>query len=179
MFGARPLERLVIMNSPHPERFMQSLRTPAQLRRSWYMLLFQLPWLPERLFLAERTMERAFRGQAVHKERFSDEDIAAFRDNAHIPGAITAMLNYYRAMPWSIAGLRARGVKAIEVPTLLLWGERDRALGRELTEGLERFVTDLSLRLIPDASHWVQQDAPEAVNRHLEEWLARVESVAR
>jgi pimeloyl-ACP methyl ester carboxylesterase len=173
MYGARPIERLVIMNSPHPARFFESLRTAAQLRRSWYMLLFQLPWLPERLLLSERAMEAAFRGQAVHKERFSDRDIAMYRENARIPGAVTAMLNYYRAMPWTIASQRQRRPKRIEVPTLMLWGEQDRALGLELTERMDELVSDISLRFIPDASHWVQQDAPEAVNRQLEEWLGR------
>ncbi|HVZ34468.1 MAG TPA: alpha/beta fold hydrolase [Polyangiaceae bacterium] len=174
MHGTRPLERLVVLNSPHPECLRRGLRTRAQLARSWYMFFFQLPWLPELLLRARdcRAITDAVRGTAVHPEHFSDEDMEVLRRNAREPGALTAMLNYYRAMRLSGARTRDRGVATIRVPTLLLWGERDQALGKELTYGTERFVENLTIRYLPDASHWVQQDAPEAVNAILEEWLA-------
>jgi len=173
MSGARPIERLAVMNCPHPICFQRGLASPAQLRRSWYMLFFQLPWLPERYVRANdyAMLEKSFRGWAVHPERFSDDDLAVYRGNAQQPGALTAMINYYRAMPLSLPLLAKRGPRKIEVPTLMIWGEQDRALGRELTEGTERYVNDLTLRFIPDASHWVQQDAPEQVNALLEQWL--------
>ncbi len=174
MYGTRPIERLVILNSPHPACFRRALKTRAQLMRSWYMFFFQLPWLPERVFRARSygAIERALRGKAVHPERFTDEDLEIFRQNAREPGALTAMLNYYRALPLSLLRMSRRGVASIHVPSLLIWGERDDALGRELTYGTEQYVDNLSVRYIPDASHWVQQDAPEAVNAMLEEWLS-------
>lgn len=172
--GERPIERLVVLNCPHPASFQTGLLNPEQLRRSSYMFYFQLPWLPERTLRANQfeALERSLRGWAVHPERFSDEDMATYRANAAQPGALTAMLNYYRAMPFSLPLLRKRGVRKIRVPTLLIWGEQDQALGKELTLGTERYVQDLTLRFIPDASHWVQQDAPDTVNALLEEWLA-------
>ena len=97
--GIRPLERFIVMNLPHPLRFRQGLRTIAQLRRSWYVFFFQVPWLPE-LFLGANGARRVsgiIRGSAARKERFPSEDLEVYRRNAAQPGAIEAMLAYYRA----------------------------------------------------------------------------------
>ncbi len=170
MHGTRPIEQLVIMNAPHPARFQQALRTAAQLKRSWYMFVFQLPYLPEFLVGHDRarSLEKVVRGWAVHQDHITDHDVDVIRDNASIPGALTAMINYYRAALRELISNKPRGGKTkIRVPTLLIWGEQDIALGKELTQGLDKYVTDLTVRYIPDASHWVQQDTPEAVNREL------------
>jgi len=173
MHGTRPIDKLVVMNCPHPAQFKKGLTTAAQLKRSWYMFLFQLPVLPEALLGHDRAkvLSEVFRTQAVHPENLSDADIDVFRNNASIPGALTTMVNYYRALfRGLVRGEMRRGVP-IKVPTLLIWGEKDIALGKELVPGTERYVRDLTVRYIPDASHWVQQDAPETVNQLLEEWL--------
>ena len=165
---AHRLRTLTICNSPHPVIFRRLLRTPAQLRRSWYMFAFQLPFLPERQLQRPGFAQKALRGWAVHKERFPDEDLARYTTAIAQPGAATGMINYYRAAlrhPRSWRG-------TIKVPTLVLWGEQDRALGVECLDGLERYVEDLRVVRIPDASHWVQQDAPETVNRELCAFLA-------
>ena len=173
MHGERPIERLVVMNCPHPVGFQRGLLHPEQLRRSSYMFFFQLPWLPERAIRAHgyRALDKVFRGWAVDPSAFSDEDLAVYRENAQQPGALTAMLNYYRAMPFSMVRMRQRGLRKIRVPTLLLWGEQDHALRKELTEGTERYVERLTLHYLPQASHWVQQDAAATVNVLLEQWL--------
>jgi pimeloyl-ACP methyl ester carboxylesterase len=172
-YGARPIERLVLMNAPHPVCFTHELRTPEQFRSSWRRFLFRLPWLPERLLRADnfRAIDESFLGTAAHKENFSQADLENFRASAQEPGALTAMLNWHRAMPWTISLLEQRGLRNTTMPTLLLWGEEDHLLGKELTEGMERLVPKLSLHFIPGASHWVQQDAPEKVNALIEEWL--------
>jgi pimeloyl-ACP methyl ester carboxylesterase len=169
----RPIDRLVIMNVPHPQLFRDNM-TGRQLVRSLYALFFQIPWLPEKLLgmRGARLIGQAFLGSAVHKERFPDEVLEVYRAAARQPGALKAMLNYYRAI--SRGGARRQlklGFPVIEVPTLMIWGEQDVALGKELTVGTERFVSDLTLRYLPDASHWVQQDAPDTVNAMLEAWL--------
>jgi pimeloyl-ACP methyl ester carboxylesterase len=171
--GTRPIDRLVVLNSPHPMVFARALRNKSQLARSWYMAFFQLPFLPELAlgFNHAAFIERAIRGNAVHKEHFTDPEMELYRDNACQPGALTAMLNYYRALGRTLVRGSSRRGANIKVPTLLLWGERDHVLGKEMTAGTARFVDKLTLRTIPDASHWVQQDAPEAVNALLEEWL--------
>jgi len=169
----RPIERLVIMNAPHPACFYQRARTLRQLRKSWYILFFQIPYLPE-LLLGRRNCElvaRAFPRMAVDKSRFPDDVLEVFRKNACEPGALTAMVNYYRAIRRSARIDRQRGFPRIDVPTLMMWGERDAALGKELTYGTDQYVSDFSVRYLPDVSHWVQQEAPETVNGMLEAWL--------
>jgi len=177
---ARPLERLVIMNVPHPMRFREELASnPAQRRRSLYAAFFQLPWLPEWFFRRKgaAAIAQAFRGMAIDKSRFPDEVLAVFQHNVLQPGAITAMLNWYRAAGRHFGGLGAPGklgataYPILSTPTLLIWGEQDSALGKETTFGTERFVEKLTIRYLPGVSHWVQQEAPEAVNQILAEWL--------
>jgi pimeloyl-ACP methyl ester carboxylesterase len=173
MSGLRPLARLVIMNAPHPARLLHGLRTWKQLRRSWYMFFFQIPWLPEALLGARRAeaIGRIFRDLAVDKSKFPADVTDVYRANATEPGALTAMLNYYRALFRNASELSKRPLPEITVPTLLVWGEVDLSLGKELTFGMERQVRNLTVRYLPNVSHWVQQEAPETVNRMMEAWL--------
>jgi pimeloyl-ACP methyl ester carboxylesterase len=173
----RPLSRLVVMNLPHPAVFERVLRSGWRQRlRSWYALFFQLPWLPERLLRMRNALAitEAFRGMAVDKSRFPEEVLDVYRRAALEPGALTAMINYYRALVRGGGARRQRslGFPRIETATLMVWGEQDRALGVELTYGTEAYVPNLVLRYLPNASHWVQQDAPDDVNAILREWLA-------
>jgi pimeloyl-ACP methyl ester carboxylesterase len=168
----RPVDRFVVLNIPHPAVMAQHLRTPRQLARSWYALLFQLPGFPE-WYLARddyRAIQGAFRSMAVDRSRFPLDVLAVYRDAAAKPGALTAMVNYYRAARRRPSVLQAARNR-IDTPTLMLWGEEDTALGKELTFGTEDLVRDLTLRYVPDASHWLQQEAPETVNAMLEAWL--------
>jgi pimeloyl-ACP methyl ester carboxylesterase len=171
----RPLDRLIVMNCPHPKRFVTGLLSPAQLRRSWYMFFFQLPYVPERVLAADGALRigKAFRGMAIDKSRFPDHVLDEFRRNALQPGALTGMLGYYRAM---FRGNLLQKVRSfgppIEVPTLLVWGEEDAALGKELTMGMDGLVRDLRVEYLPGVSHWVQQEAPERVNEVVLSWLA-------
>ncbi|PSN16014.1 epoxide hydrolase [filamentous cyanobacterium CCP5] len=166
------IDRLIVMNLPHPAKFAAGLQTPQQLLRSWYIGLFQLPLLPEWLIQAGDywAIEQMFRGTAVDKSAFSEADIAAYKTAAAKPGALTAMLNYYRALVQGDLFQRSWGV--LEVPTLLIWGEADVALGKELTYGTEAYVRDFHLRYIPNCSHWVQQEQPALVNQYMREFLA-------
>jgi pimeloyl-ACP methyl ester carboxylesterase len=152
----------------------RGMRSPAQLRRSWYMFFFQIPWLPEALFGAghAKAIGNTIRTMAVDKSRFPDEVLAVYRDNASEPGALTAMMNYYRAMFRGMKKLMSTPMPKIEVPTLLIWGEEDTALGKELTVGTDRYVTDLTVRYLPRVSHFVQQEAPDTVNVLMEAFLA-------
>ncbi len=170
------IERLAILNAPHPVVFGRHLRrNPAQMRRSWYMGFFLLPMLPELAIRANgyALVERVFRG-TTPPGTFSDEDIAAYKAALSRPGALTAALNYYRA-----AGRRgARGLVAsrdrrCEVPTLLIWGEDDFALSAEMVDETAEFVSDLTVRRLPGVSHWVQHQAPDEVNAALLEFLRR------
>ena len=168
--AVRKLEGLVVMNLPHPTRFRQALKFGAQRKRSLYALFFQLPWLPERLLAARnaRAIGEAFRGMAVDKSRFPEEVLDVYRRHALEPGALTAMLNWYRAMRSS--RLDKEEFPILDTRTLMIWGTQDTALGLETTWRTEELVRDFTIRYLP-VSHWVQQEAPEAVNEILEAWL--------
>jgi pimeloyl-ACP methyl ester carboxylesterase len=174
MRPVRPIERLVIMNVPHPKIFSRVLRTSWRQRlRSWYILFFQLPRLPEWLLglNGARAIGEMFRGSATDPAQFPDDVIDVYRAQASRPGALTAMINWYRAA----ARIRRQGERTptprITIPTLMLWGEEDVALGKETTYGTREYVSDLQLHYLPGVSHWVQQDAPERVNEELRRFL--------
>ncbi|MBB5233831.1 alpha/beta fold hydrolase [Deinococcus budaensis] len=168
------VERLVILNAPHPAAFRRVARKPAQWRRSWYIFFFQLPWLPERLLPSFGRW--ALRG--TNPRAYTEEERRRYQEAWARPGAATAMINYYRAM------LRPRGRRGpeaptgagtpppIRVPTLVLWGERDVALLPELAGGLERWVPGVQVVRFPGASHWVMRDEPVRVNNLLLKFLS-------
>ena len=169
-----PLDGLVIMNVPHPAVFARVLKTSwRQMLRSWYVAFFQIPGLPEAMLTAGggRAVARAFSGMAVDKSRFPPEVTDVYRLNALRPGAMTAMINYYRANG-DLMSRYGSSPPVIETPTLMVWGEADSALGIECTQGYGPFVRDLTLERLPGVSHWVQQEAPEQVNAILRDWLA-------
>lgn len=170
----RPVERYVVMNLPHPALFASKVRGWSQLKKSWYMFFFQLPWLPEKAMTARRAQAigDAFYEMAIDKTEFTPDVLDHYRENALIPGAITAMINYYRAAfrHNTFADL-VENPPQLSVPTLMIWGEEDAALGKELTFGTEKLVDDFTIRYVPHVSHWVQQEAPATVNRILGAWL--------
>lgn len=169
------IDKLVVMNLPHPACFARELRHPPQLFQSWYMFFFQLPWLPE--FLLGRGHGRAtsgvIRSTARNPARFTDEDLEVYRVNAARPGGLTAMINWYRALfrGGALRRFRRGNVPMIRIPTLFLWGDADAALSFRTTRGTEKYVFNLTFRVLPGVSHWIQQEAPEAVNAMLEAWL--------
>ena len=176
------LERLVIVNAPHPGVFAREIReNPAQQQASRYMLVFRSP--EAEALLAEHgyaRLVRMFREDLG--ERFTEADRAAYVEAWSQPGALTGGLNYYRAAgvgppaPDGAPVPRFGGDPerlVVRVPTLVIWGERDRALLPGNLEGLERFVPDLRVRRVPHASHWVVHEEPELVNRAIREFLGR------
>jgi pimeloyl-ACP methyl ester carboxylesterase len=167
----RAVERLVIMNAPHPVAFAKALKGDwAQRQRSWYMAFFQLPWLPEFLLtLSPMASARLFfRRTAVRREAFTSDDLALLAAAMAQPGAMECMINWYRAAFRFPAAQKARPVGA---PTLLIWAQEDIALGVSLTLGLEPWVPDLQIHYVPHCGHWVQNEAPAEVNEHLLSFL--------
>jgi pimeloyl-ACP methyl ester carboxylesterase len=169
------IDRLAILNVPHPARMLAGLRTLRQLRKSWYMFFFQLPAIPERLIAANdfRVGRRVLRLESP--TAFSDEDIERCVEAWKQPGALTGMINYYRAALRQTPGRALARMRPIEAPVLVIWGERDGALGSELAEPEARWVPNVRVERIPHASHFVQHDAPEQVNELLSEFLTATE----
>lgn len=168
------LDRLIVLNLPHPAKFAEGLRTPQQLLRSWYIALFQLPLLPEWLLQANHyaAIRSVFKSQAVNPEAFTEEDLDAYVAAAAKPGALTSMLNYYRSA-FNSEGFLNQTWGVLQVPTLMIWGENDAALGKELTYGTQDLVSDFEIRYIPQCSHWVQQEQPALVNQYMQAFLER------
>jgi pimeloyl-ACP methyl ester carboxylesterase len=161
-------EKLVVMNAPHPGRFREEMRRPRQFLRSTYALFFQLPRLPELLLGANGCwpIGQMLRNSARVKDAFSDDDLERFREAMARPGALTAALNYYRA----VRPDRLPDDLTVQAPTLLLWGVHDQALGVPLTRGLGRWVPNLTVQYL-ECGHWTQQERFEEVNRYLLEFL--------
>ncbi|MDP8953182.1 MAG: alpha/beta hydrolase [Actinomycetota bacterium] len=158
--------RLAILNVPHPARFVDGLLSPRQLLRSSYMFFFQIPRLPEEVIRAGdfALLRSALRRDPVRPEAFTAEDIERYVEAIARPGALTATLNYYRALLRQPRETRAL-LERIEAPVLVIWGERDRLLSRRLAEPPPRWVPNLvRVERLPHASHWVAEDRPREVN---------------
>ena len=159
------LERLAILNAPHPDVFgAYARRHPSQMLRSYYVGLFQLPGLPEALLRAgDCAVLRRALTISSRPGAFSPHDLDLYAAAWRRPGAITAMLNWYRA-------LRLRREPApgpIRLPVLVLWGERDTALERGLAAESLRLCEQGTVRSFPQATHWLQHEEPVAVSEAL------------
>ena len=174
------VERLIVMNCPHPERMSYALRhNPRQMLRSWYMLFFQIPRLPEWILRRRNydAVARALRDGTIQKNVFTDADIDYFRAAFRNPYSITAAINYYRAALRSTfiarPGTNDWASRKISAPTLLIWGEQDFALGKELTYEMQGLFTGpFEIKYIPDSGHWVQQEKPDLVNQYVRDFLS-------
>jgi epoxide hydrolase 4 len=165
------LHRLGIINVPHPVVMWRFLRRDfEQMRRSLYALFFQLPWLPETILragnwrVASSGLRRSGRDHA-----FSEEDLEKYREAWSQPGAMTSMLNWYRAaaryQPEITNGMQ------VSVRTLILWGVQDFALSRRMARPSLDYCKDGNLIFFPDATHWVQREEADEVNRRLLEFV--------
>ncbi len=165
---------LMVLNGAHPYIFAKLLETDArQIEHSRYMTEFQDPATEEKL-LADNCNWLWNWTFAEHEKRglITPDEKAEYIKAWQKPGAVTAMLNYYRMSP-----VRPRptsqGVKGlnlnpdhfrVKVPTYILWGEQDHALMPENLNGIEEFIHDLAIDRLPDVSHWVTREAPELVS---------------
>jgi pimeloyl-ACP methyl ester carboxylesterase len=150
------VSRLFILNGPHPLQFNRLLRkSAAQRKRSWYIFFFQLPFLPERAMSRKDTFARMFRG-AVPAERLAD-----YRHAFPDVSAWTAPINFYRAARLKDARPKT---KIFDKDVLVIWGMRDFALGPECLEGLEEWLPRVRIERLPNAGHFVQQEAAEEVS---------------
>lgn len=163
------VSKLVILNAPHPAQQRAGFFMPRQWLKSWYIAAFQMPYLPELLMAKNaRVIAEGLRESAVRREAFSDAELDAYARAIAEPGAMHAAINYYRSLARDGFWLP---VKTIDMPTLMIWGEEDIALSKELTYGTERCVRDFRIRYVRHCGHWVQIEAAEEVNETLLDFL--------
>lgn len=174
------VERLVVLNCPPAtELFRTMLRSPRQLRKSSYILFFQLPRLPERRLAEDgaAAIARALVGGSHRRGVWPAEELDAYRAAFARPGRAKAAIDWYRvAFRRTLRPRRRRPFPRVAAPTLVLWGVEDRFLGRELVapERLRSVLADGNtprVIWIEDAGHFVQNEAPERVNTELLRWL--------
>lgn len=164
------VDRLVVVNAPHPGAYARELRTPGQLLRSWYVFFFQLPLLSEAVL--RLTVRRSMSNTAAVPGAFPGEALDVYENAVSQPGAATAMLNYYRAAVRSAPAQLQKTTPTITAPTLLLWGMKDRFLSPRLTEGLEEWVPNLRVRRVEESGHWLPEEMPGLVSDELLSFLS-------
>jgi epoxide hydrolase 4 len=181
------VRKLVIVNAPHPAIFTRLLAANAeQQSASQYMLLFRSAGAEAFLSAGNyAALVEAVLGDLLRRGTFTEKDKEAYLQAWSQPGALTGGLNYYRAnqvgppVPAEMAGEigASQGLAAdpaqwvVRVPTLVIWGEKDIALTTHNLEGLDKFVPDLTVKRIPDGSHWVIHEKPAEVNRYIREFV--------
>lgn len=176
------VEKLVIINSPHPVTFARELRdSAAQQKASQYMLWLRRPGAAEKLLEDDCARLAAMLSQSTVDPRWLTPDLLArYREAWSQPGALDASLNFYRATPLHPPTAEEPGPVAIQldpaafavrVPTLVIWGERDTALLPGLLDGLDALVPQLTVKRIPDGSHWVIHERPEEVSQLIREFI--------
>lgn len=155
------VDKLAVLNGPHPKRLVDSMRSnPLQMLKSWYVFFFQLPYLPEEVARLDgyELFIKALREEP--RRPFTPEELDRYRDAYMQPGALPAMLNYYRAMFRPRTNVK---LAPVEAPTLVVWGDADPHLGRELATPDPTLVPNARVEFVPGATHWVHHDEPERV----------------
>lgn len=165
------LDRLALCNGPHPENMIKSMKDPVQLARSWYIFMFQIPWLSNEICKLDdfKLLKGGFTNPAVTLGAITKEDLAVYEESYRQPGAVDAMLRYYRGM---MRPSLAPKLANVEAPVLSIWGVNDPHLGRELATPPEAKVPNAKTEFVENASHWVHHEQPARVNELLLAHLA-------
>lgn len=164
------LQKFIAINIPHMGVFPKALlKTPSQLIKSLYMIFFQIPILPEKI-LNGRNFKNAAQvlKSSSKKGTFTESDIKEYKRAWSKSGALTGMLNWYRALPLSWKHISKQ---KIEVPVKIIWGEKDSFLSKSLAEESLQFINATSVTWINGATHWVNQEEPDVVNKEILEFL--------
>ncbi len=170
------LKKLAILNVPYPTIMIEQWAEGniAQWFKSWYIGFFQLPFIPETLAsLGDFSVfEQSIRRSAL-PNTFTDTDMEAYRRAWSQPNAMTSMINWYRAIVRSGMENELRKKRQIVTPTLMLWGEKDQFLGKELAKPSIEMCLDGELIFYPNATHWLQHDAKDSVNEELHRFMTQ------
>jgi pimeloyl-ACP methyl ester carboxylesterase len=158
------VDRLVVLNAPHPATLQRELQRGKQFLRSYYVFLFQLPLISEAA--VRLSLRYSLQSTARVPGAFSDEALDVYQHAVSQPGAATAMLNYYRAAVRDVFR-SSSGDHTVRCPTLVIWGMKDFALVPALLDGLEEWVPDLRVERVEESGHWVPEEKPDLVSKRL------------
>jgi len=164
-------EKLIVLNCPPAIKLQHEILTNwKQFKMSWYVFFFQIPFLPE--WWMHKNLKtffwRGLRGWAINKNAFQKEDIEQYEQAFAKRSDFTGPVNFYRAAGRAMFDKQFRTIPVYEMDTLIIWGEADRALSKELTYGLEKhFKNRFEIKYISNCSHWVQQEQPELVSKYI------------
>uniref|UniRef100_A0A914E768 AB hydrolase-1 domain-containing protein n=1 Tax=Acrobeloides nanus TaxID=290746 RepID=A0A914E768_9BILA len=167
--------KLIQINSPHSKVYNELLKNPVQRKRSWYLFMFQCPFLPEIYIKAGdyKWPKNVFRSSETgikNKENFTEEDMKAWMYTYSRPGSLTPPINYYRAAMRQFRPTPFPN-ELIQPKTLLIWSEEDAFLVNEAADLTVPLCQEIVLKKLKNASHWAHQDCPELVNQYIEEFL--------
>jgi pimeloyl-ACP methyl ester carboxylesterase len=165
------ITKLIVINAPHPKAYRRALMRSSQLLRSWYVLAFQIPRLPEMMLSASgmKWLRRIWRHAGARSGSVTDADMEKYTKSFSRKGKVRAALNYYRAaMRTMFTGSSQR---FIEIPTLIIWGEKDKFLVSSLPAATRRWVPNLTIEKLAQYGHWPQLEAPEEVNALILQFL--------
>ncbi|MFY9179750.1 MAG: alpha/beta hydrolase, partial [Venatoribacter sp.] len=161
------LKSLSILNLPHPLAFLTKLKgSPIQMLKSWYMFYFQIPFIPELfLKLGRFAILKQVLTRSSTRNAYDQQDFANLEEAWSEPGAIKAMVNYYRALLRNLRLPTTDGT--LHLPVQILWGEKDLALSVQGAHDSMPFLTNGTLTVYPDATHWLAHDKPDIISQRL------------
>ena len=176
-FNPDHTDKLVILNAPHPNAYTTKAKSIfRQLQKSWYVFFFQIPDIPEdvlsrnNFFFLKNMIRQSFTKKGV----VTEEDLEAYEKAWSQSGALTASINYYRANmnPSILFSQKTITFPKIVVPTLVIWGEQDAALSKDLIVNTDEFVkSSYFIKYLPNCGHWVQLEEQKLVNKYILEFL--------
>ncbi|MEM7184405.1 MAG: alpha/beta hydrolase [Spirochaetota bacterium] len=170
------LDNLIILNCPHPIKYIQNLTSPEQMLKSWYVLFFQLPAVPEWLISQQNyyLLEQIFLLMTKDKSIFPKPELEYYKQMVSQGNTLTSMINYYRNIPDLLFNFQNSNMNGkLKVPVLIIWGEEDLALSKALTYNMDEYLTNFRVKYIPNCSHWVQQEQPDLVNQYIRDFITK------
>jgi len=168
------IQKLIILNVPEPRAFREVISSNyKQVMASWYMFMFQVPILAESTFSAEdyRLLGFVIKKGIKDPENFTEEDLECYKYAWSRPYAVTAAINYYRATASRILDGTSSATGLVKPKTLIIWGALDTALTVEGAHASLKYCEEAQLKILPTASHFVQEDEPQKVNEYIQEFL--------
>jgi pimeloyl-ACP methyl ester carboxylesterase len=169
---AERVDRMVVCNAPHPWPRL-SARVALESWRSWYTWMIATPGLGRRV-LEHRWIARAILGRGNVASPFEEGELELYADSFRAPARADAIVQLYRYYQRAVReGIRVRWRgHRLTVPTLLLFGARDRYISARLLPGYESHADDMRLELVPDSGHFIVDEKPGLVAERARSWLA-------